>query len=262
MIDWLTVEGCNCPPPQRVLGPEERACYEALRSEKRQRDWLLGRAAAKRLVLRHLGARGARLPPAAIRVISDPDGAPRVAPAGLALADTRLCAELLAMRISISHTGGRSLCALLGGRAVGLGADIEQVAPRGAGFADAYYTAAELALLGAAPAASYDTLSTAIWSAKEATLKFTRHGLRVDTRSVICLPAPLTGGGWAPVAITTELTSAPLKGWWRASDGYVITIIVGVGGGGAPEGGAHPSPRPFFSDEDEQCRTISIGYGR
>jgi phosphopantetheinyl transferase len=262
MIDWLTVERHNCPLPQCVLGPEERAHHAELRTEKRQQDWLLGRVAAKRLVLRHLGARGAGLPPAAIRIVSDPDGAPRVAPAGLALADTRLCAELRSLRISISHTAGRSLCALLGGQATGLGADIEQVTARGASFAESYDTAAELALLAAAPTEHYDTLSTAIWSAKEAVLKFTRHGLRVDTRSVTCLPAPPARGGWAPVAITTELTGVPLVGWWRVSADYVITIVAGAVGQGAAEGATPPSPRPSFAHEEEQCRTISTGCGR
>jgi phosphopantetheinyl transferase (holo-ACP synthase) len=147
----------------------------------------------------------------------------------LALASRALCAELAALRISISHTADRSLCALVAwGRAAGLGADIEQIAPRGAGFAEAYYTAAELALLGSVPAERYDTLSAAIWSAKEAALKLSRHGLRVDTRTVTCLPGPAVEGGWAPVVVITELTGAPASGWWRVSGGCVITIVTGV----------------------------------
>jgi phosphopantetheinyl transferase len=256
MIDWLTIDRHDCPPPHGVLGPEECARYAGLHTEKRRRDWLLGRAVAKQLVLQHLEVHGTCLPPTAIRIISDPDGAPRVAPAGLALASRALCAELLGLRISISHTEGRSLCALLCGEAAGLGADIEQIAERGRSFAESYYTAAELALLDAAPELSYNTLSTAIWSAKEALLKFTRHGLRVDTRAVTCLPAPPVQNSWAPVAITTEVTGAPVAGWWRVSGGCVITIVAGVGSGRAAEGESRPSPRPSFAYEEEQCRTI------
>ncbi len=96
---------------------------------------------------------------------------------------------------------------------------------RGAAFAEAYDTERELALLAAAPPDRYELLSTAIWSAKESTLKLTRHGLRVDTRAVTCLPAPPVAGEWAPVAISTELAGAPLAGRWRELDGCVITIV-------------------------------------
>ncbi|MEI7645599.1 MAG: 4'-phosphopantetheinyl transferase superfamily protein [Chloroflexales bacterium] len=265
MISWLTVERGDCPPPEGVLGPEELAYYAGLRTEKRKHDWLLGRTAAKRLVLRQLGVRGAALPLAAIRVVSEIDGSPRVVPAGLALADLALCAELASLSISISHTEGRSLCAIraaksvAGGRlpvAAALGADIERILPRGRGFAVAYYTPAELALLGATPIERYDTLSTAIWSAKEALLKFTRHGLRVDTRTVTCLPAPPERDGWAPVAITTELTGVPVVGWWRVYGECVITIAASVGRAGALGVEALPRPRLPFAHEEEQCRTI------
>jgi hypothetical protein len=144
----------------------------------------------------------------------------------------------------------------------GLGADIEQIRSRGACFAEAYDTAVELSLLEAAPTDQYDTLSTAIWSAKEATLKLTRHGLRVDTRAVTCLPAPAVEGGWAPVAIITELTSVPTAGWWRVSGGCVITIVAGVEDGWARGGATRLPAQGSFSNEEEQCRTISTGCGR
>ncbi len=271
MINWLTVESRDCPTPQRMLGPEERMCYEGLHTKKRQQDWLLGRAAAKRLVLRHLGARGASLPLAAIRVVNDFDGAPRVVPAGLALADRDICAELSALCISISHSEDRSLCAIMTGTqstarnlqsAIALGADIETIASRGRGFAVAYYTADELAFLGAAPIECYDTLSTAIWSAKEALLKFTRHGLRVDTRMVTCLPAPPERDGWASVAISTKLTDVPVVGWWRVFSDHVITIAAGVGGEGALGTETSPALRPAFSDKGEPCRIISTDCER
>ncbi|MEI7771500.1 MAG: 4'-phosphopantetheinyl transferase superfamily protein [Chloroflexales bacterium] len=258
MINWLTIERRDCPPAQHVLAPPELERYAGLRTEKRRGDWLLGRVAAKRLVQRHMGGLGLDLSPAAIMILSDRDGAPRVAPWGMAMAIPHIGAELEALQISISHTASRSLCAMISGTrpAIALGADIEQIAARGSSFAQAYDTPAELALLDATPAECYDTLSTAIWSAKEALLKVTRHGLRVDTRMVTCLPAQQVRDGWAPVAISTELTSASVVGWWRVRDGYVITIAAGG------EGGAHPSPRPSFSDKDEQCRTISTGCGR
>ncbi|MBX0330870.1 4'-phosphopantetheinyl transferase superfamily protein [Oscillochloris sp. ZM17-4] len=234
MIDWLIAERNGLPPPGHILAPPELERYAGLRAEKRRGDWLLGRWAAKRLLRRHMAGRGLDLPLEAIMVLSDPDGAPRVAPWGMALALPHVAAELETLAISISHSEGRALCAMLTSTqsaiynlqsAIAVGADIEQIRPRGAAFAEAYDTDCELALLAAAPPALYDTLATAIWSAKEAALKLTRHGLRVDTRAVTCLPAPPVAGGWASVAIHTELTGAPLAGRWREQDGCVITIV-------------------------------------
>jgi hypothetical protein len=64
-------------------------------------------------------------------------------------------------------------------------------------------------------------------------------------------------GAWAPVAIRTELSSAPLAGWWHPGDGCVITIVADSEIGVAPL-----SPRPPFLHKEALCRTISTGYGR
>ncbi|NTV63429.1 MAG: 4'-phosphopantetheinyl transferase superfamily protein [Oscillochloris sp.] len=262
MIDWLIVERNRLPSPEQFLAPPEQERYAALRSEKRRQDWLLGRWAAKRLLRRHMARRGLDLPLGAALILSDPDGAPRVAAWGLALACPHIGVELERIQISLSHSGERALCAMIGSgptpiyiptSAMALGADIEQIATRSAAFAQSYDTERELALLAAAPPDRYDTLSTVIWSAKEATLKLTRHGLRVDTRSVTCLPAaPPRAGDWAPVAISTQLTPTSLVGWWREIDNYVITIVTAAEWGAAPsaahlpdweafgEGGARP----------------------
>jgi 4'-phosphopantetheinyl transferase len=234
MIDWLIAERDTIPPPGRILAPPEQDCYDRLRFAKRREDWLLGRWAAKRLLRRHIARRGLDLPPDAIMIMSDHDGAPRVVPWGMALVIPHIGAELGALQISISHTDGRALCAMLTRAqssiyslqpAIAVGADIEQVKPRGAAFAEAYDTDHELALLAAAPPDHYELLSTAIWSAKEATLKLTHHGLRVDTRAVTCLPAPPVAGQWASVVICTDLASTTLTGCWRELDGCVITIV-------------------------------------
>jgi 4'-phosphopantetheinyl transferase len=239
MIDWLIAERGSLPPAEHVLAPPEMERYLGLRTEKRRQDWLLGHWAAKLLLRRHMAGRGFDLPLQSIMVLNDADGAPHVMPWGVALTLPCVAAELEALQISISHTEGLALCALIArplkgscgeGQALPehlslLGADIERVAARGAAFAESYDTEQELALLAAAPPHLYDTLATAIWSAKEATLKLTRHGLRADTRAVTCLPAPPAADGWATVAISTDLSGAPLMGWWREHHGCVVAIV-------------------------------------
>lgn len=222
MIDWLLQNGAGRPAPERFLGPAELERLAGITVARRRDDWLLGRWAAKQLLRGWLHrATGAAPDPRELTILSDPDGAPRV----------ELGAALCAVqppRLSISHSGGRALCALAAGPAA-LGADIERVEPRGAGFAEDYFTPAELALLGAAPAGASDALATAIWSAKEAALKLSRHGLRADTRAVCCLPAGPPAPRWQPVAVASELWPGPLHGWWRLADDVVLTIVAAPG---------------------------------
>ncbi|WP_161569143.1 4'-phosphopantetheinyl transferase family protein [Candidatus Oscillochloris fontis] len=255
MFTWLVTQRSAMPAPDHFLAPAEQAVYAQFTHARRQADWLHGRWTAKRLV--HATC-GADLPLTAIMVLSDADGAPY-----LTSTDPTIQRTLDTMQISLSHSGEHAACALHLGH-TRLGIDLEQIAPRGAAFAQSYYTRAELDLLTSTPPDLYDTLATAIWSAKEATLKVTRHGLRVDTRSVTCLPSrparkragyhgegrlrglasarvgglckprpPVYGLGqglctcpmWSSITIRTALSPVALHGWWRTSNGIVITIV-------------------------------------
>jgi 4'-phosphopantetheinyl transferase len=222
MIDWLVQTHDDCPPAERFLGRAERERLAGIAVAKRRGDWLLGRWTAKQLLRAWLRrATGAAPVPAELAILSDPDGAPRVEYSGPTAAR---------LRLSISHAGGRAFCALAAG-AGPIGADIERVEARGPAFAADYFTPAELALLGTAPAESYDAVATAIWSAKEAALKLSRHGLSVDTRAVVCLPAGAPAPWWQPVSVLSALWPGPLRGWWRLADGFVLTIVAAAGAG-------------------------------
>lgn len=221
MFHTCTIEDAQLPRGpalDQTLSPAEQERLAGLRNPKRRRDWLRGRYAAKTLVQSYLAqAYGAELSLAAIAIVSAPDGAPEVVVAASA---TSL------MKISISHSADRAFCALREGSPIG--ADIERVARRGPAFAADYCTPAELARLAAAPIADYDTLLTAIWSAKEAALKALRLGLTVDTRDLSCLPEGAPAAGWQPVTIHTALSVAPLRGWWRVEGEFVYTIAEGM----------------------------------
>ncbi|EFO81651.1 phosphopantetheinyl transferase-like protein [Oscillochloris trichoides DG-6] len=216
MFTWLITQRSAMPAPEHFLAPAEQAVYAQFTHAKRQAEWLHGRWTAKRLV--HATC-GADLPLTAIMVLSDADGAPY-----LTATDLNLQPTLDSMQISLSHSGDYAACGLRVG-ATRLGIDLEQIAPRGATFAQTYYTRAELDLLTNTPPDLYDTLATAIWSAKEATLKVTRHGLRVDTRSVTCLPSMPNHPAWASITISTALSPVALHGWWRTSNGVVISVV-------------------------------------
>lgn len=199
--------------PSVFLCEIEEAIYETLKSEKRRRDWLLGRRTAKRL-LRGLAAdwagRDVRMP--SIIIATRPDGSPGVrwdVPDG----------SLPEVSLSISHSHSHAFCAVVAAADFPLGADIEIIEPRPPGFAADYFTGAERALVERVSDAFRPTLETAIWSAKEAAFKAIRSGLTVDTRNVSCLIRDATTpDDWTPFDVVWELAAPGLPalgGWWR-----------------------------------------------
>lgn len=240
MIRWL-VQSVNVHPdlargvpPVGLLSAGEQARFAGLKNDKRRRDWLLGRWTAKKLVQRVAWeSSGSVVPLDQLIVSNDADGVPIV--------DCQLSIVNYQLNISISHSNGHALCAVVEDRVIG--ADIERIEKRADGFAEDYFTEEELeriayCVLRVPPVdmqyALRDMLVTAIWSAKEAVLKALHVGLRVDTRSVRCLLAPTGNRPWEWMPFTIELDeqglnrAAPaLAGWWRTLDEYVLTLVMG-----------------------------------
>lgn len=262
VIHWLVQSttshpdlAAGCPPPG-LLNPDEWARFQALKTDKRRREWLLGRWTAKRLlqaVIRQ--TTGQTSPLDALVIENNAAGAP--------FATCHLPPATYHLPISISHSGDHAFCAVVvrnGGlsdvaamdeeRLNGwsndvstlhplsfaanhntLGADIERITRRPAAFVDDYFTAAEIERVERTPSCLRPALVTAVWSGKEAVLKALQVGLRVDTRSVSCLiePAGEVPTTWRPFAIELDgqmTPAADLVGWWRGIDGYVLTLAV------------------------------------
>jgi 4'-phosphopantetheinyl transferase len=218
----------------------------ALKTDKRRRDWLLGRWTSKRLLQSLVEQQiGLRLPLDAFVIDNHPSGAPvldvrshaaashtagmKMAPIGYRLSAIGYfhISKIQNLQISISHSRGRAFCALSDAAAVG--ADIEHIEPRAWQFAEDYFTPGEILRVRRAPAAQRETLITAVWSAKEAALKALRLGLSVDTRSVACDLVAEQEGGWAPIAFIYDerrlgQIAPAVTGWWRRIDDFVLTI--------------------------------------
>jgi 4'-phosphopantetheinyl transferase len=247
MIEWLVQSASAHPdlargcPPAGLLGASELGRFQALRTEKRRHDWLLGRWTAKHLVqsyITQLG--GVRVPLDAIEVASDPDGAPRLGFRDweLEIGTAKRASQFLisnpqSLSLSISHSRDRAFCAISAGAAACVGADIEKVEPRDPGFVADYFTPTELEQLRAARHSERDIIATAIWSAKEAALKALRLGLTVDTRALSCTLSPpeRLQTGWAPFAVSCEpallgCDVRRLSGWWQLVEGYALTIAI------------------------------------
>lgn len=236
MIRWLVQSTDDHPDlarsaPPGLLHTDEAALFAGLKIEKRRRDWLLGRWTAKRLLQTELAeSRGAVVALDRLLIAADAQGAPYAALAGAGGLPARLPYSL-----SISHSGGRSFCALhevaaATGERFALGADIEMCEPRGARFVADYFAPAEAELLAAAAPAEQTELVTTIWSAKEAVLKALREGLRLNTREIVCLPHPAQVEGWTPfdIRFSPSLQSphtGAWSGWWRRAPGNAAAVL-------------------------------------
>jgi 4'-phosphopantetheinyl transferase len=213
-------------PPAGLLTREEAALFAGLKTEKRRRDWLTGRYAAKHLVCHALQAEtGNRFSFADFAVLPKESGAPELV--------WRFENRSRPVTLSISHSGELAFCALSLEPAAWLGCDVEQVAPRSPAFVNDYFTPAEQALLHRTPPGRQPVLANAIWSAKEAVLKVLAVGLTVDTRAVICLPEDKPGPDYQPFSVALDgnriaWPEPELAGRWRVDGAYVFTLAAPV----------------------------------
>jgi 4'-phosphopantetheinyl transferase len=212
-------------PPEGLLSRAETEKFNSLKTDKRCRDWLLGRWTAKHLVQQVLAQKkGELLPLKLIEIGNNADGVPTV--------NGQWSTVYCLLSLSISHSQGHAFCAVRqGGGAIG--ADMEQIEPRMTGFAEAYFTDAEQErITHHASRFTYHALVTAVWSAKEAVLKALHLGLSVDTRAVCCLleVPDVAADGWLPFAVQPDPQRLPhtpaLQGWWRVMDGFVLALAL------------------------------------
>ena len=207
-----------------LLSPREEKLLAGLGLVPRRRKWLLGRAAAKRLVRDMLGE--GQVPEKKISVLNQPSGEPFVLIEGKGGWE---------YPISISHRSEVGMAAAPLERSARIGADVETVEPRDPALVRQFYTDGEAQIVEAA-GDDRDEIVARIWSAKEAVLKLLGLGLRIDTRGVLVdLVGEAFAGcpeGWQPVdvRVVAELPRQSvlddLRVMWRREAGYVLTVAV------------------------------------
>lgn len=232
MIHWLTQSHEVVPKTAvtdgsfQFLSEKESARLATLSSEKRRRDWLLGRWTAKRLLQTVIWeTKHTTVPLDLITVANNADGVPQVA-SQLPLVDGQFS-------ISLSHSHGQALVTAVAKPNWPIGCDIEKIAPRDEAFIDDYFTETEALLVRQVAGKARDVLVTAVWSAKESVLKALHLGLSVDTRAVACLidPAERPSDSWVRFTVRCDNGRLPhpaphFSGWWRVMDGFVLTLVV------------------------------------
>ncbi len=254
VIQWL-IQNTTAHPslaeaqaPPGLLSAEETAVFAGFKVFKRRQDWLLGRWTAKHLLQEMIYQNsGQRAALDKISVLPGADGAPLARFASISgMQDSPYT-------VSISHSHGSSFCAAVARPDWPIGADMELIESRSASFAADFFTAEEQEQVRRTAPALHDALVTAVWSAKEATLKATHEGLRIDTRSVYCqIEAPTElPRTWRPFPIQWRRTSGAgsypgLKGWWMIMGQFVLTLVVGDDQGIGEIAQAQPRPTAWL----------------
>lgn len=159
----------DLPDDDLWLGPNELKIASSLKIEKRQKEWRLGRFAAKR-ALRYIYP---NVPYHRFEILAHEDGAPEVF-----MNDIKT-----ALSLSITHREEIAIAALTKNETT-IGCDLEAIEKRTQRFVNDFFTENEKTWIATQKEGSGDILPTLIWSGKEAALKVLRTGLRRDTRSV------------------------------------------------------------------------------
>ncbi len=205
-----------------LLTEREEALLAEMEFLPRRRKWLLGRLAAKSLVM----GMSPGLRPTEISVLNRPAGEPYVLLEGRGE---------WGFPISISHRSEIGLAAAPDDRSLRIGADVEAIAPREPALTRQFFTRDEAELVAKGGGAA-DEVVARVWSAKEAVLKVLGLGLRVDTRHL----AVELGGArfpgcpaeWQPLAVQAcgEAPGPPLppslRVVGRRERSHVLTVAV------------------------------------
>ena len=241
MIFWLLDEHMpdwDVDQPA-FLNPVELLKLPGKRFAKRRVEWLHGRLAAKTLLqARHPDCQG--LPLTEILIANAAGGAPFAS----AASGTRLSGC-----ISISHSGLLAACALTLDPQRQVGIDLERVELRQADLFESYFTPRENAYVRRSPPEALQSVTTLIWSAKEAVLKALGIGLSLDTRQIeieiinegmpeaVQTPAD-TDSAWRRFEVGVTASGQPWQweGWWQTYRDYILTLAVASQGNVSDQG--------------------------
>jgi phosphopantetheine--protein transferase-like protein len=170
------LDGFICEPDRladEILSAGERTHWLSMRAvEKRRREWLLGRYAAKEAVRLLIQRRmDARLSPAEIEIVPDGYGCPQVSLSGAGPWPAAASQAACSPSISIAHCGGTAVA--LAAFKANVGVDLESLNRRPEAFESIAFSADERKLLAALPA----DWALRMWCAKEAVGKALGRGL-------------------------------------------------------------------------------------
>lgn len=150
------------PPAETVLGERETAFYHTLKLPKRQTEWLGGRLALKRLLVKYQGCQLQE-----IEIL---------APAGQGKPTVTMGGNPINIPFSITHSQGFAV-AVIAPDAKYVGIDLEKIEHRISAWKEDFFHPGELT-------DNTDAFLTMLWTQKEALVKMLGTGLTVNSREV------------------------------------------------------------------------------
>lgn len=212
-VGWLTHRQADVPDGDGWLTISERAVLGRLQLPARRAAWRLGRWTAKAAVGLWLG-----LAPESIEVRAAGDGAPEAWYHG----------RRLPVSVSLSHRAGRGLAVVAATPEV-VGCDLERLEFRSDAFVRGWLSAGEQAAVRSAGPAARPLMANLIWSAKEASAKVRRAGLRLPVQRAVVAVAPAArADAWRPLTVDWQDGTPPMPGWWRREPAWVM-VVAGAG---------------------------------
>jgi 4'-phosphopantetheinyl transferase len=205
----------------RLLSPREAEIHEAFRFERRRRDWLAGRLAAKQVLLGYLDEAG--LEPTGVEVLPETSRLPlayRVLDDG--------SGRRLPVSVSISHRGGAAAAAVLPEEAGTVGVDLEVMEPRSEALAEDNFTPGERDIMRSLPSGAARWGIGIIWCLKEAALKAVGLGLSVPATDAQVVELD-TDGGTAAVRLSGEASGGEpvlARARVRLDQPLIVTVAV------------------------------------
>lgn len=177
------------------LSAEEEACIASFGAEKRRREFLAGRAAARRLLAEQLDTTPAQVPLHRAE-------------------DDAVDVEAEDWRVSIAHSGPRAVAACARHP---VGVDLEHVEPRDPAIARFLFAPEHRGLIDTLPHDA-DAALILCWTLKEATLKARRSGFRTSPKDLQLTVAPEAASARVEVEGGKRwmVQYAALDGYWGA----------------------------------------------
>ncbi|MCI5145057.1 MAG: 4'-phosphopantetheinyl transferase superfamily protein [Candidatus Electrothrix sp. AR3] len=141
----------------QLLSPKEQEYYKRFKYQKRRKEWLGGRIAAKAALMQAGFADQAKQ----LTILPDEFGRPRA---------TGMQVEQAKVSFSISHSSRYAVALAMPGQSCGI--DLQKISPKLADLTNHFATAQELSLLARQPDISSEDLGlTMLWAAKESLKK-------------------------------------------------------------------------------------------
>lgn len=169
-LDWLT---------DYVLSANEAKVWiNQLRAEKRKRQWLMGRLAAKQAVQSLIErVNGAKLCLADIEIGNSENGSPYIRLPG---------ALSMRPKVSISHSDDYAIAVAVEQEVAEVGVDVEAIAGRDSSFEEMAFNTQERSLFAHLQGKERDTMVTRLWCAKEAVTKALQLDLMPGLKALQC----------------------------------------------------------------------------